>query len=125
MHEENGTNLLGTQVSGKNYPLCDKAFTAAWSLRRHMQLHKGQYSYQCTECRKRFNEKSHYDAHMRGHEGIMFYCKYCDKSFTQKESHRKHMSVRSGEYKYGCNKCGKGFNVRKQYENHLKTHAPT
>ena len=63
-----------------------------------MQLHTGQYSYQCTECRKGFNEKSHYDAHMRGHERIMFHCKYCDKSFTQKESLRKHMSMHSGEY---------------------------
>ena len=56
-----------------------------------MQHHTGQYRYQCNECGKGFNEKTHFEYHMRGHDGITFRCKQCSKCFTLKTSLQKHL----------------------------------
>ena len=102
--------------------MCSKVFTAAQSLRRHMQLHTGQYRYQCLECRKGFNEKTNYDSHMRGHEGILFQCKHCSKTFKEKKSLQSHLSIHTGQYKFTCENCQKGFNGRNRYELNLQAH---
>ena len=61
---------------------------------------------------------------MRGHQDIWFHCKYCDKAFQKKkESLQKHMSLHTGQYKFKCGKCGKGFNEGKEYEMHIQTHT--
>ena len=87
-----------------------------------MQLHTGQHHRHCTVCRKGFNEKSNYEIHMRGHDGVMLQCEYCDKTFAKNESLQHHLSVHTGQYNFMCDQCNKGFNVRKQYENHMTSH---
>ena len=101
---------------------CNKVFTAASSLKRHMQLHTGQFSYYCETCRKPFNNNTNFNEHMRAHEGLTYQCQICCKTFTTKKAYSYHMSIHTGQYRFTCENCGKGFNVKPDFEKHLKSH---
>ena len=102
---------------------CDKQFTAISSLKRHMQLHTGQFRYYCELCRKGFNNDTNFKTHMRGHEGKRYKCEYCDKSYSNEINLKYHLSVHTGQYRLHCSLCGKGFNEKKLYESHVKGHT--
>ena len=46
------------QNSSYKCPKCAKSFTAPGSLRRHMEVHTGQFSYNCEICRRGFNNQT-------------------------------------------------------------------
>ena len=58
---------------------------------------------------------------MDKHQGIR-YCEICTKSFTRRRDYQYHMSVHTGNYKFKCESCGEGFNVKSQFEKHLAKH---
>ena len=49
---------------------CPRTFTLCSSLTRHMQLHTGQFKFYCDKCKKGFADVTHFDEHMRKHEGL-------------------------------------------------------
>ena len=57
---------------------------------------------------------THYNLHMRSHEGPKFCCKYCGKSFVKKQSHDYHLYVHTGQYKFICDKCKDRCNGKKE-----------
>ncbi len=76
-----------------SYPcdLCDKEFSYKHVLKRHMQIHTGEFSYHCHICRRGFNEKGHYNSHMNKHEGKSFPCNYCSVRYSTEPSLKKHL----------------------------------
>ena len=101
---------------------CGRTFTQNFTLNKHMQLHTGQFSYYCESCRKGFNNSGNYKAHIRAHEGLKYHCEYCSKTYMDKQKLKYHMSVHTGQYKFKCNTCEKGFNIASEYNTHLKSH---
>ena len=94
-------------------PKCAKSFTAPGSLRRHMEVHTGQFSYYCEICRRGFNTQTNYSTQKRMHKGLKYNCLYCTKSYVFKQTYDYHQSVRTGQYRFNCDKCGKGFNEKR------------
>ena len=114
--------LTGTKLSGSHKcPKCNKCFVAAGSLKQHMEIHTGQFSYYCEICRRGFNNHTNFGIHKRTHEGLRFNCQYCTKSFVKKQTYDYHQSIHTGQYRFNCAKCGKGFNDKGLFEKHQNT----
>ena len=45
-----------------------------------------------------------------------------EKSFTQEIALKYHVSEHTGNYRFKCDHCGKGFNRFPQYEKHVLMH---
>ena len=101
---------------------CNKPFKSIVILKKHTELHTGQFSYFCDICRKGYNNRYAYEAHMRAHQGLKFQCEYCIKQFMDRQKYQYHLSEHTGQYRFTCNKCGKGFNVKINFERHTTTH---
>ena len=43
--------------------LCDRSFSSAFNLRRHLALHTGERPWKCGQCGKCFSRKEHLKAH--------------------------------------------------------------
>ena len=69
-------------------------------------------------CKKGFGQKVPYTSHMRSHEGLKYRCEYCGKSFTRQMKLKYPMSEHTGNYRFKCDHCSKGFNSLPQYEKH-------
>ena len=100
---------------------CGKSFTRQESLLRHMRMHTGQFKFYCDQCRKGFADKTHYNEHLRKHEGLKYHCDYCSKPFVGKKACRYHLSVHTGKYRFLCENCNEGFNEQKAYSNHVES----
>ena len=73
----------------------------------------GQFSYYCEICRRGFNTQTNYSTQKRMHKGLKYNCLYCTKSYVFKQTYDYHQSVRTGQYRFNCDKCGKGFNEKR------------
>ena len=71
----------------------------------HSQYHTGKFSHYCGQCRKGFTRKSHYDEHMRKHEGRGYACEYCPKLFQTAKGLRNHLSEHTGKFRFTCEIC--------------------
>ena len=100
---------------------CDKTFASKSGFDKHIQHHTGQYSYNCNVCQKGFNNKYNFDAHVMAHEGRGYACDFCGKVFKTKHGMRYHRSEHTGQYKFHCEKCGKGFNEKGTHQKHACT----
>ena len=101
---------------------CDKRYTRKGHLKQHMQLHTGIFSHYCQICRRSFNSGKNFKEHMRRHEGLKHQCNYCSKLFDTKDGYQNHLSIHTGQFKFSCDKCRKGFNIRSLYLKHTQTH---
>ena len=88
----------------------------------HMQLHTGQFHYFCQKCRKGYNSGHVYQVHMDKHQGIKYQCEFCEKSFAKQQSRDYHLSLHTGQYRFKREVCGKGFNVKMKYDEHMGSH---
>lgn len=97
----------------KSCRFCGKHFRKDSFLIRHVaKSHKGHKAFECTHCKKEFEQRYHVVQHTRIHTGEKPYsCDYCDKTFAQNSSRIVHMRVHTGEKPYFCNKCGKSFAI--------------
>ena len=88
----------------RTYPcdLCQKSYIYKQDLKRHMQVHTGQYTYTCAQCGKGFSDKRRYTDHMRVHAGLKYRCEFCAKPFISNTGYRDHL-------KQHTNYCGNEY----------------
>ena len=51
-----------------------------------------------------------------------FKCQQCGRTFTAKASMKRHTVLHSGNFKWCCNICKKGFSQKGNYEQHVRGH---
>ena len=59
---------------------------------------------------------------MRAHDGLKYQYEYCSKTFAIEKNCKYHLSTYTGQCRFKCNICNKGFKAEKQYDIHTKTH---
>jgi len=73
--------------------LCNKWFTEAVALSRHMEVHSADRPFSCPICGWRFKQMHNMKRHMLTHSGAKPYsCDFCDKSYTDNYSLKQHVA---------------------------------
>merc|ERR1719213_388460 len=89
-------------------------------LKQHIAvIHEGQTKYKhiCNVCGNKFMKTSHYETHMKVHDGsVVISCEICGGNFSNYDSLKAHQKlVHEGirpirkVYTYPCSDCGKIF----------------
>lgn len=100
--------------------MCDKQFTRAFDVRRHMSLHTGLKCYTCNICSATFTQSGSLAYHKRRHDEFKdipkaikretiekpHLCSVCGMSFKDSSSLTVHTRRHTGEKPYECNNCG-------------------
>ena len=72
--------------------VCEKSFTTASHLERHVRIQTNEKPYECDVCEKRFTQAGTLKRHMRIHTNERPYeCHVCEKSYRQLSSLKYHM----------------------------------
>ncbi len=112
--------IVHTGKYSKVCDICQKGFYQKRCYIEHMQRHTGNYEWNCDLCQKGFTEKRLYKNHMLMHEGIYFQCKHCDKRYTSAQTLERHMEHHTGNYRFKCHVCLKGFARADYLKRHVK-----
>lgn len=124
--EKGGAESIVNQCSQ-----CDKQFTRACHLKRHMMSHLDVKPYECEVCMKKFSRIDHLNIHRLHHSDVKPHiCDICNRGFTRAEHLRKHKQSRHGppsshssvktEF---CTICQKGFTTAKYLLVHMRIHT--
>ena len=102
--------------------VCEKSFTTASHLERHVRIHINEKPYECDVCEKRFTQSSNLKTHMRIHTNEKPYeCDVCDKAFRQLGNLQSHMRIHTNEKPYKCDVCEKRFTTSSSLKTHVRT----
>uniref|UniRef100_A0A8C1XKG0 C2H2-type domain-containing protein n=1 Tax=Cyprinus carpio TaxID=7962 RepID=A0A8C1XKG0_CYPCA len=103
---------------------CGRAFASPDSLKKHLQLHKGNKPFRCLDCGKNFARHGHLMVHVRLHTGEKPYgCANCGEHFIRTDYLKRHLAKCNGKgekEKILCEKCGDLF-TRDALSVHQKT----
>ena len=78
----------------------------------------------CGICKKGFASSANYNAHSKKHSGSIHKCSWCSKPFQTKQSLKYHESEHTGVYRFSCDECDVGFNEKRLFVEHIKSHMP-
>ncbi|XP_069090516.1 zinc finger protein 544-like isoform X2 [Pleurodeles waltl] len=88
---------------------------------------KGEMSYLCTKCGKKFTRRENLMIHQKLHMGLVkekrYKCSECEKSFSHKGNFMMHQRTHAGEKPYQCTQCEKRFNRKGNLIRHYRTHT--
>ncbi|XP_078518057.1 uncharacterized protein LOC144782523 isoform X2 [Lissotriton helveticus] len=102
----------------------DKNYCVKGDYTRHLKVHSRERPYACTECKKRFFQKTHLIVHCRIHSGEKPYmCTFCHKRFNRKDYLNEHIRIHTGERPYKCTECEKSFIQKSHLVYHQRKHT--
>ncbi|KAK7867250.1 hypothetical protein R5R35_000239 [Gryllus longicercus] len=94
---------------------------------RRGRLPAAERRFQCTECDKRFTQKSYLENHLRIHDGECYECDNCTKTFLSRAALVKHLRAHAAKATaappHKCQLCGAVFPSAADLERHLTEHT--
>ncbi|XP_027024804.2 zinc finger protein ZFP2 isoform X1 [Tachysurus fulvidraco] len=103
--------------------LCDKKFSTKLTMRRHMDIHRGEKPYQCLRCHYSTRLKASLIQHMRVHTGEKPYkCPQCPYASIDRSSLRRHSRTHTQEKPYRCQYCPYSCIQKKSLDLHSRRH---
>nr|XP_027214559.1 myoneurin-like isoform X2 [Penaeus vannamei] len=108
--------------------LCDDTFAFSKSLRNHyLRKHSKDGNFRCEECNKSFKCRSNLWSHRFTHtsqEDRRFTCPECPQRFNTRSKLNVHLQSHTGEKKFQCGECQKGFIYQGLLLRHMRKHFP-
>lgn len=103
--------------------ICNHAAKNAYNLKRHMQTHSNDRSFECSICQKTFHPRYAKD-HMKSHtEARKHKCPDCGKKFKRKYALKQHMYQHGGGPEHKCDICGRAFARTDKLLRHRRRHG--
>jgi len=108
---------------------CDRSFSRATHLKRHMLTHEEVKPIQCTICTQRFSRADHLSLHMNSKHSDStkkYQCNHCDTRFARLDLLTKHVKTKhdGNTKKEVCSLCQKTFSSKKYLRIHItKCHS--
>uniref|UniRef100_A0A1E1WNW0 Protein krueppel n=1 Tax=Pectinophora gossypiella TaxID=13191 RepID=A0A1E1WNW0_PECGO len=102
----------------------DKMFTSKAAVVKHLEgAHKQNRPYICNLCGRTYKEIHDIIRHIRAHTNEKLHCSFkCGYSTGYSAALKVHERVHRGDFKYKCEHCGKGFQVKTWYDEHQNIH---
>ena len=102
--------------------ICGKAYSNAFSLRRHGYLHTTKHK--CSICGKGCRSAEKLSIHKNKHSDKKpFQCSICMDRFVAKQNRETHMKIHTGEKPFQCLTCGKYFIQKGNMKTHMLSHT--
>ncbi|KAI0227807.1 hypothetical protein LSAT2_021689 [Lamellibrachia satsuma] len=88
----------------------------------HLSKHAQVKPFKCSYCEKAYYSLQHLVRHKRSCFGIEnpFPCSHCDKCYRSQQRLKEHIDAVHCGKKFLCGVCGRSFNWRNNYRNHMK-----
>lgn len=103
--------------------ICNHAARNAYNLKRHLQTHSADRSFECPVCQKTFHPRYAKD-HMKSHtEARKHKCPDCGKRFKRKYALKQHMYQHGGAPEHKCDICGRAFARTDKLLRHRRRHG--
>jgi KRAB domain-containing zinc finger protein len=105
---------------------CNRTFSRAADLRRHVKTHLGEAEFMCTCCGGTMPDEVQLHSHMAAIHGIweIYACHQCAHKSYSRMAHHSHMNKHKEKpMKYGCSVCEKRFTSKWHAQHHLLQHG--
>ncbi|XP_052757198.1 zinc finger protein 37-like isoform X4 [Galleria mellonella] len=107
-------------------PMCPERFNSNYQRTKHLRMIHNQTTglYRCETCGREYYLKYHLLIHIRSvHlQERNQECSICHSRFFSKYCLSRHMVIHSGEKKFLCGVCGKGYVRKKNLKDHMRQH---
>ena len=121
-----GKHSKNTTLSCISCDICGKAYRRKDNLICHMKMcHSEDQGHQeCKICEKSFPTELHLNKHTRkSHTDTRYTCAIGSLTFKHKDSLTLHdASAHKRKFKMICQFCGRGFNIKTEYQSHIYRH---